>query len=162
MSHREAALQSTAAWSGRGARWRPPIMAGLAGLGVVVSGYLTWLHFSGALALCAGFGGCEAVQASRYAYVQGIPIAALGLGLFLVLLTLALTDSRTVQSAEGLVPLALFGLSLGGSVYSGYLTYVELFVIEAVCPWCVTSALLTVGVCGLAAWELRSRGRSDQ
>ena len=51
----------------------------LAAIGTPIAGYLTWVHYSGSLALCVGAGGCEAVQASRYSMVGPVPVAVLGL-----------------------------------------------------------------------------------
>lgn len=134
--------------------WRVRTMIVLAALGVAVSGYLTWVHYSGVLALCAGAGGCEQVQASRYAMVAGLPVALLGLALYLGLLGLSIGRALPKRSTSGLVSLALFGLALVGTLYSAYLTYLELFVIRAICPWCVTSALLVTALCALSIWDL--------
>ena len=90
----------------------------LAALGVAIAGYLTAVHFSGALALCAGAGGCETVQASRFATVAGAPVALLGLGLYLALLGLAGWRAARGPAAPDAVPLALFGLALAGTLYS--------------------------------------------
>jgi uncharacterized membrane protein len=134
--------------------WRGRAMVMLAALGAAVAGYLTWAHYSGALALCAGAGGCEAVQASRFATVAGVPVALLGLGLYLALLGLAVWRTGRGLAAPGGVALALFGLALAGTLYSAYLTYLELRVIGALCPWCVGSAALVTAICALAAWDL--------
>jgi uncharacterized membrane protein len=126
------------------------LLPALAGLGLLVSGYLTWVHYSGGLALCTGAAGCETVQASRYAVVAGTPVALLGAFAYVGLLALALWRPRSPTPAEGR-RVALFGLALAGALYSAYLTYLELFVIGAICPWCVSSALLMVAILGLAA-----------
>ena len=143
-------------------RRRAWAMVGLAALGVVVAGYLTWVHYSGALALCSGAGGCEQVQASRYAMVAGVPVALLGLLLYLALLGLSLVRVWLGARAPEAVLLALFGLALAGTLYSAYLTYLELFVIHAVCPWCVTSALTVAALCALAGWELLAMGQREE
>ncbi|HET7699275.1 MAG TPA: vitamin K epoxide reductase family protein [Candidatus Limnocylindria bacterium] len=112
-------------------------MAAIASLGAIISGYLTWVHYSGSLAFCAGVGGCEAVQTSRYAMIGPIPVALIGLGGFMAILAVAL--ARLVSSRSDL-DLALFALSLAATLYVLYLTYVELFVLGSVCPWCVAVA----------------------
>ncbi len=147
--------------AGRAAVWRGRGLVVLAGLGVLVSGYLTWVHYSGKAALCTGAGGCEQVLTSRFAVVAGIPVALLGLGLYLTLLGLSLWRALARAGAPPLVPLALFGLALAGALYSGYLTYLELFVIRAICPWCVSSAVLLATLCALSGWDAaapRERG----
>jgi uncharacterized membrane protein len=124
-----------------------------AAVGTAVSAYLTWVHYSGSLALCIGVGGCEAVQTSRYAMVGELPVAAIGLGGFGAMLGVAI--ARLVSDRAWL-DLALFGLSLAATLYVGYLTYVEIFVLGAVCPWCVTAAACAVAVLALAARDLLS------
>jgi uncharacterized membrane protein len=127
----------------------------LAILGIAVSGYLTWIHVSGGLALCAGIGGCEQVQSSRYATLAGVPVAALGLALYAALLILSLPGALNGGSRPGLPLLGLFGLALTGTLFSGYLTYVELFVIHAICPWCVVSAVLVTAILALVIDEMQ-------
>ena len=137
-----------------GWQWRRWAPAGLAALGVAVSAYLTGVHYGGTPLLCTGAGGCEQVQASRFATVAGVPVALLGLGLYLALLGIAIWRGRGGDATPAPVLLVLFGLALAGTLYSAYLTYLELFVIGAICPWCVTSAMLVTTICALAAWDL--------
>ena len=122
-------------------------------LGTAISAYLTWVHYSGSLALCIGVGGCEAVQTSRYAMVGELPVAAIGLGGFVAILAVALAR---VALDHAWLDLALFGLSLAASLYVAYLTYIEIFVLGAICPWCVTAAVCAVAVFVLAARDLLS------
>lgn len=146
---------SVGATRGAGAdAWRAGAMVALGLLGAAVSAYLTSVHYGGGLALCTGAGGCEQVQASRYAAVAGVPVALLGLGLYLTLLGLAVWRARAASATPEAIVLGLFGLSLAGVLYSAYLTYLELFVIHAICPWCVTSAVLMVALFGLATGDL--------
>lgn len=106
----------------------------LAGLGV--AGYLTWVHYADLEPLCAGgSGGCERVQNSEYAELAGVPVALLGLiGYGAILASLALPGDAG-RFAGALLALAGFG-------FSAWLTFVELFEIEAICQWCVVSAVL--------------------
>lgn len=126
-----------------GRRWVRGLLAlraglSLAGLGIAV--YLTWVHYSGGLALCTGVGGCEVVQASPYAVLLGVPVALWGALLYLALLVLALWEGMAGTRTWPWAPTAFFGLALGGFLFSVYLTWLELFVIRAICPWCVASA----------------------
>jgi uncharacterized membrane protein len=122
--------------------------------GTAVSAYLTWVHYSGSLALCAGAGGCETVQASRYSTVGGIPVAVIGLvGLGTVA---ALAAWRLSPDPPAWTLTALFGLSLAASLYVAYLSYLELFLIRAICPWCASVAIATVVVLVLTVRELRA------
>lgn len=124
-----------------------------AALGTVVSAYLTWVHYSGSLALCIGVGGCEAVQTSRFSTVGPIPVALVGLAGFVAILAVAIAHAR--GAAWSLTP--LFGLSLAATLYVAYLSYVEVFVLGAICPWCVAVAVCAVGVFAVALRELLAR-----
>ena len=94
-------------------------------LGIGDAGYLTYIHYSGAKALCTFGGGCETVQTSRWATLDGVPIAILGLiGYVSVLLSLAIRHE--------LARAAAFGTALIGFGFSAYRTYRELFTIKAI------------------------------
>ena len=106
--------------------------------GVGVAGYLTYAHYAGIDPVCAGgSSGCHTVQASDYAEVGGVPVALIGLIGYL-----ALAASLAVPGEPGRA--AGMGLALAGAGFSLYLTYIELFVIDAICQWCVASAVLMV------------------
>jgi uncharacterized membrane protein len=106
----------------------------LAGLGV--AGYLTWVHYADLEPICAGgSGGCERVQSSDYAELAGVPVALLGvIGYGAILASLALPGDAG-RFVGALLALAGFG-------FSAWLTYVELFEIDAICQWCVASAAI--------------------
>ena len=114
--------------------------------GATVSGYLTWLHYSGGVGLCLGSSGCETVQTSRYAELGGVPVALLGFMFFVAAGALVVRRRR----------LPLFGLTLTAVMFTAYLTYLELFVIGAICPWCVAIAACTVGLFALAVRDVAS------
>lgn len=126
----------------------------LAAIGTAVSGYLTWVHYSGSLALCVGAGGCETVQASRYSMAGPVPVAVIGL-VGLATIT-ALSAWRLRPAAPAWALTALFGLSLAAALYVAYLTYLELFVVGAICPWCASVAIVSVAVLVLTVGELRA------
>lgn len=134
----------------RGLRWVAVVFAAL---GTAVSAYLTWVHYAGSLALCVGFGGCEAVQTSRFATIGNVPVAVVGLAGFALMLALALL--RLVRRDPAL-DLVLFGCALAATLYVAYLTYLELFVLGAVCPWCVATALCAIAVFAATAREVLS------
>jgi uncharacterized membrane protein len=110
--------------------------AGLAVIGVAIAGYLTWVHYAGLKPFCVGGGGsCERVQSSQWADLAGVPVALLGLiGYTAILASLALPEELGRQAAA-LVALVGFG-------FSAWLTYVELTKINAICQWCVASAIV--------------------
>jgi uncharacterized membrane protein len=129
--------------------------AALALLGAADSAYLTWVKLvKTQLLFCSGVEGCETVNNSIYSEINGIPIAVLGLGAYLAIaLLLALEDRMALLQTYG--PLAVFGLALTGTLYSAYLTYVELFILHAVCPYCVVSAVLITAIFVLAVVRFR-------
>jgi uncharacterized membrane protein len=102
-------------------------------------------------------GGCEAVQTSRYSMLGSVPVAALGLAGFVAMLTLAIAR---LASARPDADLALFLLSLGATLYVAYLSYVEVFVLGAICPWCVSVAVCAVAILAFVGWDLLSPRRS--
>ncbi len=104
-------------------------------VGIGIAGYLTYVHYEGLKVLCLSGGSCETVQASRYAKLDGVPVAVLGLAGYIGIL-----GSLAVRGELGRV--AGFAIALIGFGFSLYLTYRELFTIKAVCQWCVSSAVL--------------------
>ncbi len=109
--------------------------------GIAVSAYLTLVHYRDDLLVCA-VGGCHTVQKSPYAELEGVPVAVLGLAMLVALAALGLLRRSRLEWAGNLT-LVTFALVLAGTVFTIYLTYLELFVIHAVCQWCVLTALLT-------------------
>jgi uncharacterized membrane protein len=109
---------------------------GLTLAGLVIAGYLTWVHYAELDPVCVGGGGgCERVQASDYAELAGIPVAVVGLaGYAAIGISLLRRDERW--------RLAGAALTLVGFGFSMYLTYIELAVIDAICQWCVASAVV--------------------
>lgn len=108
--------------------------------GIAVSAYLTLVHYRDDLLVCA-VGGCHTVQKSPYAELEGVPVALLGLGMFVVMTVLFLLR-RAKPEWAGNITLATFALALAGAVFAIYLTYLELFVIDAICQWCVLTAII--------------------
>jgi uncharacterized membrane protein len=116
----------------------------LAVAGVAASAYLTLSHYRADLLVCA-VGGCHTVQQSRYAEVAGIPVALLGLGMYLAVGGLGIFRWRHPARAE-VATMTAFALALAGTIFAAYLTAIEIWVIDAICQWCVLSALLTLGL----------------
>lgn len=117
-------------------------------LGLAVAGYLTYVHYAELEPLCVGGGGgCEKVQASDYAELAGVPVALLGLAGYALILA-----SLWVPGDAGRVSGAL--LALTGFGFSLYLTWVELFEIDAICQWCVVSVVLMTVLAVTTAWRL--------
>lgn len=138
------------------------ILLTLAGLGVSL--YLMWGYTApGATLACGSSQGCETVKNSVYANLMGIPLPILGLASYLSLLLLLLVQNQASVTARGRsahIALAIFGFSLAGVLYSAYLTYIELFVIYAVCRWCVASAAIMVAIFLLSIMNLGNKNQS--
>jgi uncharacterized membrane protein len=105
----------------------------LAGLGV--SAYLTSVRAAGDAPTCVVGGGCQTVQESEYSELAGIPVAVLGLLAYAGLLLAAILPGPAGRALGLFTAIVSFG-------FSAWLTYAELVLIEAVCAWCVTSAVL--------------------
>jgi uncharacterized membrane protein len=122
-------------------------MTVVAAAGLAIAGYLTWTHYAGNQPVCLASGGCERVQTSSYADVAGIPVALIGVaGYAAILGTLAIRG-------EGGILLSTLA-ALVGFGFSAYLTYVELFTIDAICQWCVASAIAMTVLAAAAVWRL--------
>ena len=133
----------------------------LAVLGLLDSIYLGWVKYTGAYALCGPIGNCESVNSSQYSEIFGIPIALLGAGAYAVMMVLLLMENRGQVWAE-FGPMIVFGMSLIGVLYSIYLTYIEVAILKAICPYCVISAIILVVLLILSGIRLSiSLGESD-
>ena len=131
-------------------------LAALALVGLLIATYLTLYKVGVIGELQCSVGSCETVNTSRWSVMLGLPIAAWGVVFYVVALALALmsTSEGWVDSRE--MALALVGWTGWGVLVSGWLTYLELFVIHAICIWCVTSAVVTAVMFVVSVVELRS------
>ena len=120
-------------------------IAGLALLGLAISIYLTYVHYAGIEPVCSSISNCERVQTSEYADLVGIPVAVLGIvGYAAILVSLRMRVDVTALLAYLAV------------AFSAYLTWAELVKIDAICQWCVASAIITLVIAVLAT--LRALG----
>jgi uncharacterized membrane protein len=118
----------------------------LAGIGI--AGYLTYVHYAELEPFCVGgSSGCERVQSSPYAELAGIPVALLGLLAYVTVLA-----SLALPEAPGRMVAAF--VSLVGFGFSAWLTYVELEKLDAVCQWCVASALVMTALAAVSVARL--------
>jgi uncharacterized membrane protein len=128
------------------------IAAGLALAGLAISAYLTWVHYADVEPICSGISDCARVQASKYAELAGVPVALIGL-----LGYVAILGSLAVPGENGRT-LGAF-LALVGFGFSAYLTYLELAVIDAVCQWCVASAVVMTALAAVCVARAASLDR---
>ena len=122
------------------------VVLALSLVGATVAGYILAARLGGSELYCST-GGCETVQSSKYAEVFGIPVAALGLGAYVVV------AGSLLAGAAGRVLAA--AVAVAGVVFSAYLLVVQLAVIEAVCSWCLLNDLIATLVAGAVLLRLR-------
>jgi uncharacterized membrane protein len=118
----------------------------LACLGAAISAYVLYVRETDGSLVCST-GGCETVQSSSYAELLGLPVAALGLAGFVVLLAAALARGDWARLVNATVALAAF-------LFAAYLLAVQLVVIDAICQWCVATDVLTTALAALALVRL--------
>ena len=134
----------------KGFKWASIVTAILGGLDAA---YLLIYKLTSTQAMCLGSGECSTVNSSRYSEINGIPVSLLGLLAYLAIIGLHALETRS-HFFEQNGNLLVFGLSLIGVLFSVYLTYVELYIIHAVCPFCVASAILIAVIFILAIIRL--------
>jgi len=136
------------------------ILAALAIIGVAVSSYLSIVELAGAVPVCGPLQGCEEVAGSEYAWIGPIPVAVSGILFSIVLLVAAL---GWWKSGDRRLLATYYLLSLIGLIFEGYLVYLQVFVIEAICIWCVVYGIsLGLGfVIALGAWLRGNRVPAD-
>jgi len=133
---KDVSLAPLPAWQG----WLVPF---LCVIGMGVAGYLSYIEVTLSRAMCGPVGDCNAVQLSPYARLWGVlPIGVLGMGGYIAILVAWLAGRQKWGWISSFAPIALFGMTFFGTVFSAYLTYLEPFVIKAVCLWCITSAII--------------------
>jgi uncharacterized membrane protein/thiol-disulfide isomerase/thioredoxin len=124
----------------RATTWLFPLLA-VIGLGVAA--YLAYVEVNQVQAVCGPVGECNIVQTSAYAVMLGIPVAVWGV-LHYVAAGVLWTGQRFLSGRwANLSALGLLGLMLFGTLFSIFLTCLELFVIRAICAWCLSSAVIT-------------------
>jgi uncharacterized membrane protein len=125
----------------------------LAILGMADAIYLLIYKLTGNSHMCLGNGGCHDVNFSPYSMIYGIPVSVFGMAAYLAILVILFLEGH-LKIAEENGPLAIFGISLGGVAFTVYLTYLEIYVIHAICPFCVASAILVTLIFILAIIRL--------
>ncbi|MFI5311517.1 MAG: vitamin K epoxide reductase family protein [Gemmatimonadales bacterium] len=131
-------------------------IAVLALAGVFLATYLTLYKLGYIGTLACGTGDCEKVQTSRWATWLGAPVALWGAGFYLAMFVTSTAGSLGVLAESRGVSVALVAMSGWGVLYSGWLTYVELEQIHAICRYCVVSAILVLVLFLLSVADLRA------
>jgi uncharacterized membrane protein len=135
---------------------RRMLTALLALIGVFVASYLA-LYKAGVIGtLACGTGGCETVQLSKWSMFLGFSVALWGVGYYIAVLALALASLQERWAQSRPLSLALLLLTGWGAVFTAWLTYLELAVIDAICRWCVGSAAIVFALFLLALFDYRA------
>jgi uncharacterized membrane protein len=103
-------------------------------IGLGIATYLTIVHYTGGVSVCAIAHGCETVQKSDYSKLAGIPVAVLGLVGYVGILAALIRDDERSREVAAFLSILGFG-------FSAWLTYTEIALIDAICIWCVGSAI---------------------
>jgi uncharacterized membrane protein len=130
-------------------------IAFFATIGIGVATYIAVVEGGGGAPACfAGGGGCETVAESSYSHIAGINIAIFGIIGYVALLLSAFIGNDLARFGG-------FAVALGGFGFSIYLTYLEIYKIEAICQWCVASAILMTILFALSATRLIGYAGTD-
>jgi len=108
------------------------IAVAVVGLGIAT--YLTIVHYTGGVSVCAIAHGCETVQKSDYSKLAGVPVALLGMLGYVGILAALIRDDERSRDVAAFISILGFG-------FSAWLTYTEVALINAICVWCVASAI---------------------
>lgn len=122
-------------------------------IGIGADALLTYNKLTDSAVGCAAGGGCDIVKGSIYSEFMGIPVSLFGLGTFLFFIALSLLALGKKIPAEWAYKL-IMGFSALGLLIALYFMYIMLFVLDAICPWCILShaALLLVLICAYKGW----------
>ena len=118
--------------------------AALAAVGIAIAAYITIADAGGGAPACiAGGHGCQTVADSSYAHVGGVAVSVIGIAGYVAILGAMLWPGDAGRFAA-------LALTLIGFAFSVYLTYLELAVIDAICQWCVASAVVMTALFALS------------
>jgi uncharacterized membrane protein len=119
-------------------KWLYRASIALVVIGLFVSIYMTIYKVSGNEGMCLGSGDCSTVNASRFSEINGIPVAVVGILGYVAILAVHFFENRNSFFRKN-GTLLIFGMSLTGFIFTMWLVYVELALLNALCPFCVTS-----------------------
>ncbi|HWQ46943.1 MAG TPA: vitamin K epoxide reductase family protein [Longilinea sp.] len=117
------------------------LVLAILGLGVAIYLFIIKIADNPALCTTAG-GGCWTVNTSSYSEIFGIPVSLFGAAGYIAIIGLLILEGRLKKIDNGIFHYGIFGLSLVGVLFSAYLTFIEIVVLKAICPFCVSSAVL--------------------
>ena len=138
------------------------VVAALALAGVFVALYLLLYKLGFIGELTCSVGSCETVNSSKWATFLGIPVAGWGVAYYVALFVLAIVSTQDRFADSPTVALALLGVAAAGLMFSLWLTWLELFVIDAICQWCVVSAIIVTIIFFVTLAEFRETKRLSE
>ena len=127
-------------------------------VGILIALYLTLYKVGVIGTLTCTVGSCETVNTSRWATFLGLPVAAWGLAAYVALFTLSMAGTGDRYAGSRTLSWLLVGIAGWSVLFSAWLTYIELFVIHAICIWCVASAVILVVILVASVVDLRGAG----
>ena len=140
-------------------RWIFWTLAATSLVGFADAMFLSIQHFQNTIPPCVLFTGCETVTTSPYALIAGVPIAVLGALFYLAILVLSLVSLD--RGARSLILKILVIFSSIGFLFTLWLLYLQLFVIHALCIYCILSCLTSTLIFILSLFGFRSFSRKS-
>ena len=134
----------------------------LALVGLFVAVYLTLFKIGVIGQLVCAAGSCETVQTSRWAIFMGAPVAAWGIGFYVAVLALAIAGTTERWEDSPRLSLVMLLVTGWGALFSLWLTSLELFVIHAICQWCVGSAVIALALFVVSLLDWRETRRDGE
>jgi len=128
-------------------------------LGLFLGAYLTLYKFGFIGALACNVSSCEQVQTSRWSVFLGLPVATWGLGFYAGMLALSIIGIQERFEDSRQLSVVMLGMTAVGLVFTGWLNYLEAFVIHAWCEWCIASAVMVLMLFLLAVSDFRRTGQ---
>lgn len=128
-------------------------------LGLFLGAYLTLYKFGYIGTLACNVSSCEQVQTSRWSVFLGLPVATWGIGFYIAMLGLSLVGLQERFEYSKELSLGLLGMAAVGLLFTAWLNYLEAFVINAWCEWCIASALMVVALFWFAVQDWRATSR---
>ncbi|HJU69754.1 MAG TPA: vitamin K epoxide reductase family protein [Gemmatimonadaceae bacterium] len=125
-------------------------------VGILIALYLTLYKLGVIGDLSCTLGSCETVNTSKWATFLGLPVAAWGLAAYVALFALSTAGTADRYAGSQTISVLLVAISAWSVLFSAWLTYLELFVIHAICIWCVTSAVILVAILVVSVADLKS------
>lgn len=125
-------------------------------VGILIALYLTLYKIGVIGDLSCTLGSCETVNTSKWATFLGLPVAAWGLAAYIALFGLSMAGTADRYAGSQTISVLLVAIAAWSVLFSAWLTYLELFVIRAICIWCVTSAVLLVVILVVSVVDLKA------